>query len=92
MSWFDNFLNKVEFIRPCYMIPFLISVSLGISSILTPLSGDKKYGSKENKCDVALFSNSIKLVHPATGESVSFTAFPRKEDYPWNLFGADLYE
>lgn len=41
MKWFDNFLSKVEFIRPCYMIPFLISVSLGISSILTPLSGDK---------------------------------------------------
>ncbi len=41
MKWFDNFLSKVEFIRPCYMIPFLISVSLGISSVLTPLSGDK---------------------------------------------------
>lgn len=41
MKWFDNFLSKVEFIRPCYMIPFFISVSLGISSILTPLSGDK---------------------------------------------------
>lgn len=67
-------------------------IRVQFSSRKTPLSGDKKYGSKENKCDVALFSNSIKLVHPATGESVSFTAFPRKEDYPWNLFGADLYE
>lgn len=40
MSWFDSFLSKVEFIRPCYMIPFLISVSFGISSLLTPFAGD----------------------------------------------------
>ena len=40
MSWFDNFLSKVEFIRPCYMIPFLLSVSFGISSLLTPFAGD----------------------------------------------------
>ena len=40
MSWFDNFLNKVEFIRHLHMIPFLVSVSLGITSLITPLSGD----------------------------------------------------
>ncbi|MBE6783192.1 MAG: DUF4838 domain-containing protein [Ruminococcaceae bacterium] len=40
MNWFNNFLNKVEFIRPCYMIPFLVSVSMSISAILSPLSGD----------------------------------------------------
>ncbi len=40
MSWFDNFLNKVEFIRPTYMIPFFVSLSVAISSLLTPLSGD----------------------------------------------------
>ncbi len=41
MSWFDNFLNKVEYIRPCYMIPFLVSVSMCISSLLAPLSGEE---------------------------------------------------
>ncbi len=40
MSWFDNFLNKVEFIRPTYMIPFFVSLSVAISSLLAPLSGD----------------------------------------------------
>ena len=40
MSWFDNFLNKVEFIRPCYMIPFILSVSFGLSSLVTPLAND----------------------------------------------------
>ncbi len=40
MNWFDAFLNKVEFIRPTYMIPFFVSLSLAISSLLSPLSGD----------------------------------------------------
>ncbi|MBE6756675.1 MAG: DUF4838 domain-containing protein [Ruminococcaceae bacterium] len=40
MSWFDKFLNKVEFIRPTYMVPFFVSLSLAISSLLSPLSGD----------------------------------------------------
>lgn len=40
MNWFDAFLNKVEFIRPTYMIPFFVSLSLAISSLLSPFSGD----------------------------------------------------
>ena len=67
-------------------------IRVQFSSRKTPLSGDKKYGSKENKCDVALFSNRVTLIHPATGDKMCFTAFPCKENYPWNLFGANLYE
>lgn len=40
MDWFNNFLNKVEFIRPCYMMPLFVSLSLTLSTLLTPLAGD----------------------------------------------------
>ncbi len=40
MNWFEAFLNKVEFIRPTYMVPLFTSISLAISSLFTPLSGD----------------------------------------------------
>ncbi len=40
MNWFDSFLNKVEFIRPQYMMPLFVAVSVALSSLLTPLSKD----------------------------------------------------
>lgn len=40
MDWFNNFLNKVEFIRPCYMMPLFVSLSLTLSTLFTPLAGD----------------------------------------------------
>lgn len=40
MEWFNNFLNKVEFIRPRYMVPFFVTVSLVLSNLISPLSGD----------------------------------------------------
>lgn len=40
MEWFNNFLNKVEFIRPRYMVPFFVTLSVFLSSILAPLSGE----------------------------------------------------
>lgn len=43
MEWFNNFLNKVEFIRPRYMVPLFVSISLALSSLLTPLANDNFY-------------------------------------------------
>lgn len=40
MSWFDEFLAKVEFIRPKYMIPLFASISMVISMLLTPLANE----------------------------------------------------
>ena len=50
-----------------------------------PLVGDGKYGSKSNRCCVALFSHRLSFPHPTSGEPMVFTAMPPKE-YPWNLF------
>ncbi len=40
MSWFDTFLDKVEFIRPKYMVPFFLSISVFLSSFLAPLGNE----------------------------------------------------
>lgn len=40
MKWFDEFLNKVEFIRPQYMMPFFVALSIALSSLFAPLSND----------------------------------------------------
>lgn len=50
-----------------------------------PLLGDGKYGSKCNKCSVALWSNSLKFVHPYTKKEIGFTASP-PDRFPWNIF------
>lgn len=50
-----------------------------------PLLGDGKYGSKCNKCSVALWSNTLSFVHPYTKEKIGFTA-PPPDRFPWNMF------
>lgn len=50
-----------------------------------PLLGDGKYGSKCNKCSVALWSESLSFVHPYTKKEIGFTASP-PDRFPWNVF------
>ncbi len=54
----------------------------------TPVTGDGKYGSKCNKCTAALWSYSLKFVHPFTEEKIIIKSDPPYSDFPWNLFGA----
>ena len=49
-----------------------------------PLIGDGKYGSKDNRCAVALWSNEIAFTFK--NEEVSFISEPEKDKFPWNLF------
>ncbi len=67
-------------------------IRVQFSSRKTPLCGDVKYGSKDRTGDIALFSHSISFTHPATKEIMTFTEFPDKINYPWSLFGSDMYE
>ncbi len=67
-------------------------IRVQFSSRKNPLCGDIKYGSKDRQSDIALFSHSISFCHPVTNEVLTFTEYPTKIDYPWNLFGSDLGE
>ncbi len=51
-----------------------------------PLTGDGKYGSRNNKCNTALWSHSLEFVHPFTGEHIVIESNPDYSIYPWNLF------
>lgn len=51
-----------------------------------PLTGDGKYGSRDNRCNVSLFSHSISFIHPFTKKEMAFSCNPDYSQYPWNLF------
>lgn len=51
-----------------------------------PLLGDGKYGSKDNHCNIALWSYKVTFRNPSDSREMSFEALPYKERYPWNLF------
>ena len=50
-----------------------------------PLVGDRKYGSKEDGCDIALWSHYLEFTHPTTGNSMSFRQYPASS-IPWREF------
>jgi len=49
-----------------------------------PLLGDAKYGEDKNT-QIALWSESIELIHPVSCEQIKFAKSPPGV-YPWNLF------
>jgi len=57
------------------------------SSRSLPLVGDRKYGSKEDGCNIALWSHSLSFTHPVSGERLSFSRFPEKV-FPWDCFSS----
>lgn len=52
----------------------------------TPVTGDGKYGSRDNKCETALWSHKLEFTHPFTGENISIFSHPPYDNYPWSLF------
>ncbi len=51
-----------------------------------PLWGDGKYGLPEDAGEIALWSYGLTFDHPETGERLTFTAPPPREQYPWRMF------
>ena len=52
------------------------------SSRNLPLVGDRKYGSREEGCEIALWSHKIAFNHPYTKQRMEFIQEP-PEVYPW---------
>ena len=56
-----------------------------------PLLGDGKYGSHDNGCFIALWSNHLKFDHPIVKkQSVDEYSFPPITQYPWKLFKTEI--
>lgn len=64
-------------------------VRVQFASRKMPLLGDGKYGSRDNRCETALWSCRLAFKHPFTGKEIDLRSLPPKE-YPWDLF--DLRE
>ena len=62
-------------------------IRVQFSSRGLPLVGDGKYGSKDNGCTVALWSESVGFLYKNV--HVSYKSCPNYNFYPWNLFKID---
>ena len=47
-----------------------------------PLVGERKYGTLEDPCEIALWSHRIAFTHPYTGKRMEFSKEPPRS-YPW---------
>lgn len=56
-----------------------------------PLLGDGRYGGRDARCDIALFSCLLAFDHPTTKRRMRFYQAPNREAFPWNLFPKDAY-
>ncbi len=61
-------------------------IRVQFSSRKMPLLGDGKYGSRDNRCNVSLWSHKLKFKLSPKAAEEKFTSFPPKDTYPWNLF------
>ena len=50
-----------------------------------PLVGDGKYGSRDNKASMALWSYKVKFTHPQSKKQIVAESYP-PESYPWDIF------
>lgn len=50
-----------------------------------PLVGDGKYGSRDNKANMSLWSHRVEFVHPQTKKQICAESLP-PQNYPWSLF------
>jgi len=64
-------------------------IRVQFASRKTPLLGDGKYGSRSNRCSVALWSYSLYWQDPSTRENCHAGCLPDIGAYPWKLFCFD---
>lgn len=55
-----------------------------------PLVGDRKYGGRDDGCNIALWSHCLGFTNPATGRFMTFKVKPPKE-YPWTEFDSSVF-
>ncbi|MBR3869798.1 MAG: RluA family pseudouridine synthase [Clostridia bacterium] len=61
-------------------------IRVQFASRKTPLTGDGKYGSHNNRCTIALWSHSLSFKHPFTNETMTVSSMPDMNIYPWSEF------
>ena len=59
-------------------------IRVQFSSRGMPLVGERKYDTREDPCEIALWSYRIGFMHPTTGKAMSFQQEP-PSGYPWDM-------
>ena len=64
-------------------------IRVQFSSRKTPLCGDGKYGSRDNKAELSLWACSLSFTDEK-GNIREFTSLPDTGKYPWSLFSEEI--
>lgn len=57
-----------------------------------PLVGDVRYGGRDARCNIALFSCALGFTHPTENRRMHFYQRPALDCFPWNLFSAQSFD
>ncbi len=77
--------EKISLVRVLLHTGRTHQIRVQFASRKMPLLGDGKYGSRDNKCETALWCERLTFVNPFTKKTVEALSLPPKE-YPWNEF------
>ncbi len=91
-------LEKIEMQGKIYTLVYINLISGRFHQIRAqfshrkmPLVGDKKYGSRDLSQKMpALFA--ARLSFEIDGRMYTFSKFPSREEYPWNMFSPEIFE
>ena len=74
--------NGMSRVRICLETGRTHQIRLQFASRGMPLVGERKYSTREDPCEIALWSCRLAFYHPATGQRMEFTRQP-PDVYPW---------
>ena len=81
----DNDNGKISLVKVRLITGRTHQIRVQFASRGMSLLGDGKYGSRDNKASLALWSHRLSFVHPITKKKIEVTSEPPR-DYPWSLF------
>lgn len=81
----DNDNGKISLVKVRLITGRTHQIRVQFASRGMSLLGDGKYGSRDNKASLALWSHRLAFVHPITKNRIEVTSEPPR-DYPWSLF------
>lgn len=66
-------------------------IRVQMNAIGCPVFGDQKYGTAQQKNNLALWAYNLKFEHPTTKERMNFIVMPPKEEYPFSEFDFERF-
>ena len=77
--------NKISLVEIELITGRTHQIRVQFASRKMPLVGDGKYGSRDSKASMALWSHRVEFTHPQTKKTVAAESDP-PEGYPWDIF------